>query len=360
MNSTIKSLALLFSILVSTTVQPVLPPAVGFQTPPRESFFSSSPRTMHTPEHDIREFICEKLAGAKNVIFVAMYMLTDNHFTRAIVDAVRHNQNLKVVVIYDKASTPKGRLTLNNAILDLKELVHRYPDRVYLIKSAKKEKMIHHKMVIVDDEVISGSFNWTRAAACENYENIDIHNRKDNPTYCLSKLECFRDLALRVTDAHIGHDLAYIPVRRAIEDLVNLYIAEIRDFADIKYCNQAEMGQSHLDWQSRKRSLAIAFGVADPVQNLVISEEDLELIRACDEAERDHAKQRRAISYDEAGESSQFLRACDAFVADAEYLKDCEAVEYHDLMSKYAEQIEQDIAADRRAGRPLRSRIYLD
>ena len=142
------------------------------QAPPRvESYFS--------PGDNPTAAITKTLGEAKKSILVQAY-----YFTSApIADALRqaHRRGVDVQVILDK-SQPKQRYTvatfLTNAGIP-----------VYIDSS---HAIMHNKIMIVDGQtVITGSFNFTKAAEEKNAENlVIIHSEEQALRYTANWNRC--------------------------------------------------------------------------------------------------------------------------------------------------------------------------
>lgn len=124
-----------------------------------------------TPDEPCMDLIIYNILSAKKLILVQAYVITSEKIVHALIKA--HQGKVNVQLLVDKnAPTSKG------SKIDL-ILQHGIP--VIVDKTAG---LSHNKIMIIDDEyVITGSFNWTNGAQTRNAENIVIikgehHNRK--------------------------------------------------------------------------------------------------------------------------------------------------------------------------------------
>jgi phosphatidylserine/phosphatidylglycerophosphate/cardiolipin synthase-like enzyme len=115
-----------------------------------------------SPRGDCTEAIVREVSTAKSEILVQAYSFTSAPIAKSLLDA--HKKGVKVVAILDK-SQKKEKYTsatfLSNAGVPV------------LIDSA--HAIAHNKIIIIDREtVITGSFNFTKAAEEKNAENLLI------------------------------------------------------------------------------------------------------------------------------------------------------------------------------------------
>ena len=120
-----------------------------------------------SPNGNCTAVIVEQIDNAKSEIYVQAYSFTSAPIAKALVNA--HKRGVKVEVILDK-SQKKERYTsatfLSNAGIPT------YIDSIHAIA--------HNKIMIIDKEiVITGSFNFTKAAEEKNAENLLILKSKE-------------------------------------------------------------------------------------------------------------------------------------------------------------------------------------
>ena len=102
----------------------------------------------------------DTLDRAKKTILVQAYSFTSDRIAKAIVEA--HKRGVVVKVILDK-----GQKSEQYSSADF--LVHAG----IAVKIDSSHKIAHSKIIIVDgDTVITGSFNFSKAAETENSENL--------------------------------------------------------------------------------------------------------------------------------------------------------------------------------------------
>jgi phosphatidylserine/phosphatidylglycerophosphate/cardiolipin synthase-like enzyme len=113
-----------------------------------------------TPGEDCTSQIVREIDGAKKELLVQAYSFTSAPIIAAIARA--HGRGLKVSVILDKSNV-KGRYSgatylKNHGITPLID---------------RRVAIAHNKVMVIDGrDVISGSFNFTKAAQEKNAENV--------------------------------------------------------------------------------------------------------------------------------------------------------------------------------------------
>ncbi|MEF2228830.1 MAG: phospholipase D-like domain-containing protein [Candidatus Cardinium sp.] len=120
-----------------------------------------------TPQDPCMDLIVAKVLSAKTSIFVQAYVITSKQITDALIAA--HQNKVAVQLLIDKdAPTTKGS--------KVNELL-RYGIPIIIDKTVG---YAHNKVMIIDDEyVITGSFNWTHGAQTRNAENLVMITGKD-------------------------------------------------------------------------------------------------------------------------------------------------------------------------------------
>lgn len=159
----------------ATPIQPSLPPPTSLVW---NVYFS--------PNGGCTEAIVKELEGAKTSILVQAYSFTSAPIAKALVAA--HERGVRV-----------------EAILDKSNLTERYTNAPFLAKSGISVKIdsvhaiAHNKVMIIDGEtVITGSFNFTKAAEEKNAENLLVIRDK---TLAEKYIKNWHD--------HDGHSEAY-------------------------------------------------------------------------------------------------------------------------------------------------------
>jgi len=125
------------------------------------------PQDIHpffSPNGGCTQAVVDQLNGAKKSVLVQAYSFTSAPIAKALVDA--HKRGVDVEVILDKSQRTE-RYT--SATFLANEGVPTYID--------SKHAIAHNKVMVIDgDEVITGSFNFTKAAEEGNAENLLVIN----------------------------------------------------------------------------------------------------------------------------------------------------------------------------------------
>lgn len=119
-------------------------------------------RVFFTPGHSVETAIAEVVDEARNRIYVQAYSFTNPLIVQALANAKARDVN--VIVVLDKSNRNQkysaADFTKNSGIETLIDDRHA---------------IAHNKVMIIDDRVvITGSYNFTRAAEKSNAENLVI------------------------------------------------------------------------------------------------------------------------------------------------------------------------------------------
>jgi len=102
--------------------------------------------------------LCSEIRAARRRIWLAMYMLTDDDLCEVLLQAHQRGVDVRVIVDGEYAETYGAQARLLNGGVPL--------------ATNKSWARMHHKFVVLDRTVFSGSFNWTRQASRANCENL--------------------------------------------------------------------------------------------------------------------------------------------------------------------------------------------
>jgi len=113
-----------------------------------------------TPGQDCTSFVTREIDGARSELLVQGYTFTSAPIVQAIARA--KNRGVEVKVILDRVNEQK-----------------RYTGATYLVNHGiaplidDRVSIAHNKVMVIDGrDVITGSFNFTRAAQDRNAENV--------------------------------------------------------------------------------------------------------------------------------------------------------------------------------------------
>jgi phosphatidylserine/phosphatidylglycerophosphate/cardiolipin synthase-like enzyme len=154
--STVASKILLILIIALLTSCTICPPC---KETPTQVYFS--------PHGGATQAIINEISNAKTEILVQAYSFTSTSIAKALVDA--HKRSVKVEVILDKSQRKE---TYTEATFLANMGVPTFID--------DKHAIAHNKIMIIDKAtVITGSFNFTKAAEEKNAENVLIIMSKE-------------------------------------------------------------------------------------------------------------------------------------------------------------------------------------
>jgi phosphatidylserine/phosphatidylglycerophosphate/cardiolipin synthase-like enzyme len=116
-----------------------------------------------SPCGGIQEKIIEKINHSKKLIKIAIYDFTARKIAAALVAAQKRQVMVKIVADFQKSAEPDSLISF------LKE----NGLAIHLKKGLGKNGIMHNKFAIFDDqEVFTGSYNWTNSAEYWNWENV--------------------------------------------------------------------------------------------------------------------------------------------------------------------------------------------
>jgi phosphatidylserine/phosphatidylglycerophosphate/cardiolipin synthase-like enzyme len=147
----ITALLATFIVILLIVVSP--PITLPQETPPAWQVYFS-------PHGGCTEAVIRELNKAKSTILVQAYSFTSSPIAKALLDA--HKRGVKVEVILDKS-----------------QRTEKYSSATFLFNAGiptkidAKHTIAHNKVMVIDGEmVITGSFNFTKAAEEKNAENL--------------------------------------------------------------------------------------------------------------------------------------------------------------------------------------------
>ncbi len=117
-------------------------------------------KAFFSPNGGCTQAVVDALNAAKKTILVQAYSFTSVPIAKALVDAKHRGVDVRV-------------------ILDKSQRTERYSGATYLVNEGiptfidAAHRIAHNKVMVIDDqEVITGSFNFTKAAESGNAENV--------------------------------------------------------------------------------------------------------------------------------------------------------------------------------------------
>lgn len=123
---------------------------------------SPSIQTAFSPERGALELVLSTIGSARQSIRMMGYSFTSPEVVRALVDVHRRGVDVKIV-LDEKGNRNKSSLAAMNLVAGA-GIPLRTNDRYAIM---------HDKVIIVDGHTVeTGSFNYTRAGARKNSENV--------------------------------------------------------------------------------------------------------------------------------------------------------------------------------------------
>lgn len=125
-----------------------------------------------SPGGNCTNFVIENLAKAQKTILVQAYYLTSKNIADALIEA--HQRGVEVNLLVDRSQVTSGR-----------SQVRHIREQGIAVAIDQVPGIAHNKVIIIDDQyVLTGSFNWTQAAETRNAENLLlIKDAKINSIY---------------------------------------------------------------------------------------------------------------------------------------------------------------------------------
>jgi phosphatidylserine/phosphatidylglycerophosphate/cardiolipin synthase-like enzyme len=157
------------------------PPAVASPAPsPSVTTTPSAVTACFTPGGNCTEAIVQALSGAKRTVLVQAYSFTSAPIAKALLDA--HTRGVQVQVILDKSQRTEkyssADFLANQGVPTMIDANHA---------------IAHNKVIVIDGEtVVTGSFNFTKAAQEKNAENVRriSGGEKRNPVAKMAEISC--------------------------------------------------------------------------------------------------------------------------------------------------------------------------
>lgn len=137
----------------------------GFLQAHSEAYFS--------PDDHPADRLINLINGAKRKIYGAVYMFTDASIAEALIKAKKRGVDVKIIVdnVTMDYEYGKGDLLQENGI-------EVYVFTVQGKKSQFGTPLMHNKFALLDNQVWTGSFNWTKNANQKNQENVIVTTNK--------------------------------------------------------------------------------------------------------------------------------------------------------------------------------------
>jgi len=137
------------------------------------SFFSlpcfSQTRVYFSPDDKPEKALISTLQQAREKIWVAVYALTNKKITQALIDA--HNNGVAVQVVSDQSYMLGDKYNKVEMLQENGIDLFLYPETA--------PGIMHNKFAIIDEQVWTGSMNWTVSGNRRNQENCILTDQKE-------------------------------------------------------------------------------------------------------------------------------------------------------------------------------------
>jgi phosphatidylserine/phosphatidylglycerophosphate/cardiolipin synthase-like enzyme len=122
--------------------------------PPSRAYFS--------PGQDPLRTIVGLLGAARETVDICVFTITDDRIAEAIIATKMRGVTIRIVSDDDKA-------------FDRGSDIDKLRAAGIQVRTDRSEAHMHHKFAVFDRQtLLTGSYNWTRSAASDNYENVIV------------------------------------------------------------------------------------------------------------------------------------------------------------------------------------------
>ncbi|MEQ8425923.1 MAG: phospholipase D-like domain-containing protein, partial [Cyclobacteriaceae bacterium] len=113
-----------------------------------------------SPGDACRNIIINQIMYATSRIDICVFTISDDRIASAITDAHKRGRQVRIITDNDKS-------------LDMGSDIAQLSKSGIAVKMDSTPNHMHHKFMVVDDNaLITGSYNWTLSAARYNHENV--------------------------------------------------------------------------------------------------------------------------------------------------------------------------------------------
>ncbi len=123
------------------------------------------PEVYFSPQDDCSLTIRRFIQNSKKTLDICIFTISDDKIAKEIFKAYQNKVTIRLITDDEKVN-------------DLGSDVERFAKTGIKIKTDESKHHMHHKFAISDNlTLLTGSYNWTRAAAIHNFENILLTNQ---------------------------------------------------------------------------------------------------------------------------------------------------------------------------------------
>ncbi|MBU1007874.1 hypothetical protein KKA53_02245 [Candidatus Dependentiae bacterium] len=159
------------------------------------SFAFSKSIVLFSPDDKPTKHLIQNIAEAKTRIYAAIYMLTDKKIALALIEAKKRGLDIQLITDSASAESPYGKVLLLRA--------NGVETSVFWTLTDNQNKfnpLMHHKFAIIDNNVWTGSFNWTISANTNNQENVIYTDEKEVCDKYLAQFEKLKQRCIAMNE----------------------------------------------------------------------------------------------------------------------------------------------------------------
>jgi phosphatidylserine/phosphatidylglycerophosphate/cardiolipin synthase-like enzyme len=156
-------------------------------------------QSFFTTIHDLSPILLELMSDAKGCLYIAAFSLTDMRIVDHLKNA--HKNGINVCVITD-ASNMKQVHNKIQMLVNANVPVWYYKPSLnpQYKKGGLSEPFMHHKLIVADDFVVTGSANFTKAGQKTNIENITVLRDRQTVDEYHAEFERLKKYCVRCTE----------------------------------------------------------------------------------------------------------------------------------------------------------------
>lgn len=122
----------------------------------------AAPRAYFSPGDAILNAIITQLNQARTSVRICVFTITDDRISDVLLS--RHRAGIDIRIISD-----------NDKAYDAGSDIQKLAAAGVPVRVDRTDDHMHHKFALIDNStLLNGSYNWTRSAANDNYENLVI------------------------------------------------------------------------------------------------------------------------------------------------------------------------------------------
>jgi phosphatidylserine/phosphatidylglycerophosphate/cardiolipin synthase-like enzyme len=121
-------------------------------------------KVLSSKDITIAPIIIQEIQNSSKFVYLAMYTLTHEDLTNALISAKLRGLDVKVLLDYNQSLIEQSKPQISK--------LKKYNIEIKI--PLRTEGIMHMKLLVTDSVYASGSFNWTHSANTTNDEIIEI------------------------------------------------------------------------------------------------------------------------------------------------------------------------------------------